>query len=216
MSMENGGLSVADALALGRDGDGGMFGGDGGIAVLFLFFLLAWGGGGFGFGGNNAGASGALTRAEMQSGFDAQTAQLQNMGITNGLYNGFYGMNTTLLNGFNGIGNEIAQNRFASQQCCCETNRNIDAVRYENERNTCNIIEAGNANTQRIVDVLTNNEIQNLRDKLQTAQLQIGEQLQTQNIINAVRPFPVPSYNTCSPYTASNNGCCGGNVVFGY
>lgn len=45
MGMDGSGLSVADALALQRDGNGygnGMFG-DGGYWIFFLFFLLAWG-----------------------------------------------------------------------------------------------------------------------------------------------------------------------------
>lgn len=50
MGMDGSGLSVADALALQRDNDDGMFGGNGSW-VFFLFFLLAWGGGGF-FGNN--------------------------------------------------------------------------------------------------------------------------------------------------------------------
>lgn len=32
---------------------------------------------------------------------------------------------------------------------------------------------------------------------------------QTQNIINAVRPFPQPAYITCSPYTSVNGFGCG-------
>lgn len=41
MGMDGSGLSVADALALQRDNDDGMFGGNGSW-VFFLFFLLAW------------------------------------------------------------------------------------------------------------------------------------------------------------------------------
>jgi hypothetical protein len=67
----NEGLSIADAMALAKDGDGGMFGGGNSAWVFFLFFLLAWGGGGLGGFGNNA-AQGALTRAEMYDGFNAQ------------------------------------------------------------------------------------------------------------------------------------------------
>lgn len=56
------------------------------------------------------------------------------------------------------------------------------------------------------------NVMQELRDQLQAAQLQLGNLSQTQNIINAVRPFPQPAYITCSPYTSANgfgcnNGC---------
>jgi len=228
MGMETGsGMSVADVMALqNRDSDG-MFGGAGGtwVWVFFLFFLLAWGGGGFGF-GNNAAAQGALTRAELYEGLNNQGLENGIRGIQNGLCDGFYAQNTTMLQGmnglqsqlcqgFNGVNSNIAESRFAAQQCCCETNRNIDAVRYENARNTCDIVNAIKADGDATRALMTQNTIQELRDNLQAAQLQLGNLSQTQTIINAVRPFPTPSYITCSPYTAANgygsygcgNGC---------
>lgn len=228
MGMETGsGMSVADVMALqNRDSDG-MFGGAGGtwVWVFFLFFLLAWGGGGFGF-GNNAAAQGALTRAELYEGLNNQGLENGIRGIQNGLCNGFYAQNTTMLQGmnglqsqlcqgFNGVNSNIAESRFAAQQCCCETNRNIDAVRYENARNTCDIVNAIKADGDATRALMTQNTIQELRDNLQAAQLQLGNLSQTQTIINAVRPFPTPSYITCSPYTPANgygsygcgNGC---------
>ena len=228
MGMETGsGMSVADVMALqNRDSDG-MFGGANGtwIWVFFLFFLLAWGGGGFGF-GNNAATQGALTRAELYEGLNNQGLENGVRNIQNGLCDGFYSMNTTMLQGMNGLQNQlcqgfngvnsgIAENRFTAQQCCCETNRNIDAVRYENARNTCDIVNAIKADGDATRALMTQNTIQELRDNLQAAQLQLGSLSQTQTIINAVRPFPTPSYITCSPYTAANgygsygcgNGC---------
>lgn len=223
MGMESGsGLSVADALALqNRDNDGMFGGGSGtGVWVFFLFFLLAWGGGGFGF-GNNAAAQGALTRAELYDGLNYNQLDNAVRGIQNGLCDGFYAQNTTMLQGMNGIQNQLCQgfngvnsniteSRFATQQCCCETNRNIDAVRYENARNTCDIVNAIKADGDATRALMTQNTIQELRDNLQAAQLQLGNLSQTQTIINAVRPFPIPSYVTCSPYTAVNGyGACG-------
>lgn len=52
--------------------------------------------------------------------------------------------------------------------------------------------------------MITANVVQELRDQLQAAQLQLGNLSQTQTIINTVRPFPQPAYITCSPYTAMN------------
>lgn len=223
MGMESGGgLSVADALALQDRNTDGMFGGGSGtwVWVFFLFFLLAWGGGGFGF-GNNAAAQGALTRAELYDGLNYSQLDNAVRGIQNGLCDGFYAQNTAMLQGMNGIQNQlcqgfngvnsnIAESRFATQQCCCETNRNIDAVRYENARNTCDIVNAIKADGDATRALMTQNTIQELRDNLQAAQLQLGNLSQTQTIINAVRPFPIPSYVTCSPYTAVNGyGACG-------
>lgn len=228
MGMESGsGLSVADALALQDRGNDGMLGGANGtwIWVFFLFFLLAWGGGGFGF-GNNAATQGALTRAELYEGLNNQGLENGIRSIQNGLCDGFYAQNTTMLQGmngiqsqlcqgFNGVNNNITESRFAAQQCCCETNRNIDAVRYENARNTCDIVNAIKADGDATRALMTQNTIQELRDNLQAAQLQLGNVSQTQTLINTLRPFPTPSYITCSPYTAVNgygaygcgNGC---------
>ena len=225
--MMDNGLSVADAMALTKNNNcnDSWFGGNG-AWVFFLFFLLAWGNGGWGGFGNNA-TNGALTRAELNEGLNNQTVISKLDGISNGLCDGFYSQNTTMLQGFNGVqrdmcsgfnavNSSIANLGYQAQQCCCETNRNIDSVRYENARNTCDIMQNNDRNTQRIIDTLTQNTIQDLRDQLQSAQLQLGNLSQTSTIINAVRPTPIPAYVTCSPYEAayyrSNCGCgCGCN-----
>lgn len=236
MSMDGAGLSVADALALQRTGqdENGWFGGSG-AWVFFLFFLLAWGNGGWGGFGNNR-TDGALTRAEMQQGFDTQEITRKLDGITNGLCDGFYAMNTGMMNGFNGIQRDLCsgfnginqninQSRFDAQQCCCETNRNIDSVRFQNQQNACDIMQNNDRNTQRIIDHLTQNEMQTLRDQLQTANFQLSQQAQNATLINQLRPCPIPAYLSCSPYASydpyvfarngffnngcgCNNGCC--------
>lgn len=217
MGMDGSGLSVADALALQKNDDNFM--GGNGMWVFFLFFLLAWGGGGFGFG---AGANGALTRAEMYDGFTLNNVERQIQGVQQGLCDGFYAMNTGMLNGFNGVQrdlctgfNSIAQGinqaRFDAQQCCCETNRNIDAVRYENAKNTCDIVNAIREDGALTRAQMTQSEIQTLRDQLQTANLQLSQQAQSANLINELRPCARPAYITCSPYQAANYGYGYGN-----
>lgn len=209
MGMDGNGLSVADVAALQNRDNDGMFGGAGGtwIWVFFLFFLLAWGGNGFGF-GNGAGAQGALTRADLCQDFNFNGLQNGVRSIQNGLCDGFYAMNTTMLQGFNGLGNQIQENRFASQQCCCETNRNIDSVRTENYRNTCEIVNAIRADGDATRTMLTQNTIQELRDKLQDAKFENSQFLQNQYLVNQLQPVARPAYITCSPYSA--NGCGNG------
>ena len=216
MGMETGGtgLSVADALALQNRNNDGMWGGANGtwIWVFFLFFLLAWGGNGFGFG--NGATQGALTRSDMCQEFNFNNLQRSVLGIQNGLCDGFYAMNTTMLQGFNGLGNQVQENRFASQQCCCETNRNIDSVKAENYRNTCEIVNAIRADGDATRAMLTQNTIQELRDKLQDAKFENSQFLQNQYLVNQLQPVARPAYITCSPYVANgcgnscNYGCC--------
>lgn len=205
MGMENG-LSVADALAL--DKSDGEFGGNGAWMMMFLFFLLAWGGNGFGGWGNGA-AQGALTRGELCQDMNFQSLENAVRGVQSGLCDGFYAMNTGMLNGFYGVNNAIQQAQFAAQQCCCETNRNIDAVRYENAKNTCDIVNAIKADGDATRALMTQNAMQSLRDQLQTANFQLSQQAQNATLINAIRPTPVPAYVTCSPYESNMyaSGC---------
>jgi hypothetical protein len=230
MGMEsNNGLSVADAIALRDDSNDGAFGGGGSwIWVMFLFFILAWGGNGLGGFGNNSAAQGALTRGELCQDMNFQSLENSTRSIQSGLCDGFYAMNTGILNGFsgvqrdmctgfNGVNQNINQTRFDMQSCCCETNRNIDSVKYANAQSTCDIINANNANTQKIIDMFTQNEIQTLRDNLQTANFQLSQQAQNTTLINALQPTPRPAYVTCSPYqsqllalNAFGNGTCNG------
>lgn len=60
-------------------------------------------------------------------------------------------------------------NALASQlaDCCCTTQRSIDSVRYENAKNTCDIVNAIKADCDATRALMTQNEIQSLRDQLQ-------------------------------------------------
>lgn len=198
-------LSDIRAATDGMDGQGSWFW----IVVLFLF-MFGSGNGLF----NNGG--GALTRAEMTDGFNNQSVLRKLDGITQGLCDGFYAMNTGMLNGFNTVGNQIAENRFAAQQCCCETNRNIDNVRYEASKNTCDITTAIHAEGEATRALINANTMQALRDKLEdkdrelmTANFQLSQQAQSANLIAELRPCAKPAYLTCSPYQARNFGGCG-------
>lgn len=205
--------SLADIRAATRDDDD--YNGQGSwfwIVVLFLFM--------FGFGRNgwgNDANNGALTRAEMTDGFNNQSVLNKLNGLENGLCDGFYAQNTTMLQGFAGIGNQIMQNQFAMKECCCETNRNIDAVRYENSKNTCEITTAIHNEGEQTRALIQANTIQNLRDRLdaknqelQTANFQLSQQAQNATLINELRPCAKPAYITCSPYQARTFGCgCG-------
>lgn len=214
--MAEGSYSLADIGALMSNRNDGFGYGNGYWIILVLFFFI-FSGNGWGNRGNAALAS------EMQQGFDTNRVLSKLDGISNGLCDGFYAQNTTMLTGFNTIGREISDSRFASQQCCCETNRNIDAVRAENYRNTCEITSAIHAEGEKTRAQITENTIQNLRDKLadrdrdlQSANFQLSQQAQSANLISTLRPFPQPAYITCSPYTSAtissygyNCGGCG-------
>lgn len=208
--MQGSGLTASDVLALTRENDG-MFGGSSSW-VFFLFFLLAWGGNGFGFGNRGVGEA-VATNADIQRGFDTNTVVSKLDGITYGLSDGFYAVNNAIKDSAYATQTGIANLGYQMQQCCCETNRNIDAVRYENAKNTCDIINAGNANTQRIVDTI-NNYVMEQKD------LKIAEQgqlLSEQRIISTINgslqpPRPIPAYAVANPYMGYSACGCGNTL----
>ena len=55
------------------------------------------------------------------------------------------------------------------------------------------------------------NKIDALRDDKQTLQFAASQQAQTANIVNQIRPCPVPAYLTCKPF-----GCNGGYTGYGF
>ena len=207
--------SLADIRAASGGDD--MFGGNSAWWILILFFLFAGGGWGNGFG--NRGEA-LATNADVQRGFDTQAIIGKLDGINSGLCDGFYAMNTGMLNGFHGVDNALCsgfysvndavqQARFDAQKCCCETNRNIDAVRYEAAQNTSTITNAIHCEGEQTRALINANTMQALRDKLadkdrdlMTANFQLSQQAQNATLINELRPCAKPAYITCSPYTS--------------
>ena len=202
------------------------------LIVIAAIFGNGWGFGGFGGNGggfNSPVGQGSLTRADIDAALSTQ-----------GIESGITGIGTQLCNGFAGVNSAIANLGYQTQQCCCDTRAAIADVNYNLAaqtnilQNTVNnngtaiqqalnngfrdVIDAQNAGTQRIVDLFTQDKIQSLQTELQSAQLQLSNAAQTNNIVNALRPTPVPSYPVMSPYTSiinptgftfgvSGNGC---------
>ena len=189
-------MTPADMRAVtggARDDGFGMGGGWMWIIVLFLF-LFGFGGGGM-WGNRGQG----LTQMEMQQGFDTQEIVRKLDGINYGLCQGFYAQNTTMLNGFAGVTTAVRDAQFAAQQCCCETNRNIDSVRYEAQKNVCDITTAIHAEGEATRALIQQNEMQALRDKVSELQLAQSQCAQNAYLTGTLRPYPVPAYPVCGP-----------------
>nr|DAD76370.1 MAG TPA: hypothetical protein [Siphoviridae sp. ctxjx4] len=205
------GLSAADVMALSRDDENNW------MNNPFIYLVWMWMFGANGWNRNNdASMQGALTRSDLFEGFNNQDVNGQLRGITSGICDGFYAMNNSLKDGFFGTQSAIADSRFAQQSCCCETNRNIDSVRAENYKNTCEITTAIHNEGELTRALINQNTTQALRDKLadtdrdlQTARFQLSQQTQNATLIDALRPCPIPAYLACSPYSSlpTNTGC---------
>ena len=192
-------LTPADVMAMNGAGAEGMWNNP----FIYLVWLAVLGNGGI-FGNRNgygdAAVQGSLTRSDLFEGFNTQDINAQLRGITNGLCDGFYATRQ----GISDLG-------YAVKDCCCTTNRNIDAVRYENSKNTCEITNAIHAEGEATRALINANTIQELRDKLEardrevmTRDFQLSQLAQNQYLVNEIRPCAKPAYITCSPYTTAS------------
>lgn len=206
--MEN--LTAADVAAVTRPnymgygmGYGGFGGGwEGLIALVVLASIFNGGFGGFG------GAGG------FQQGFNTQAITSKLDGITNGISDATYALN----NGINGVVREVLENKFAAQKCCCETQRAIDGVNYNNSKNTCDIINAIHSEGEATRGLITQNQIQELRDKLAdkdrdvlARDFQLSQLSQNATLINALQPTAKPAYIVANPNCCQNACGCGLN-----
>ena len=231
-------MSPADmAAVMGTNNRGNdAFGGYGADMIIWLIVIAAIFNGGFGFGGwggnggfNSPAGQGFATRTDIDAALSTQ-----------GIESGITGLGSQLCNGFNGVNSNIANLAAQMASCCCDLKQGQGEISYNLAaqtnilQNTVNnngtaiqqalnngfrdVIDAQNAGTQRIVDLFTQDKIQSLQTELQSAQLQLSNAAQTNNIVNALRPTPVPAYLTCSPYQTivnptgftfgvSGNGC---------
>ena len=204
----------AEGYAIGQGqgyGNGGFGNGDGWWILLLL--LCGWGNGGLGNGGGNMlgyELGRVATTNDVASGFSTSAIMGNINDIMLTQQAGFANVQQTLCQGFSGINQSIAD-------CCCRTQGAIQDVKYANERNTCDIIQAGNANTQRIIDYLNCQEMNNLRNENQALRLQASQSAQNAYLIDQLRPTARPAYITCSPfdtafgYNRGGNGCGCGN-----
>ena len=206
----NEGLTASDVLALTRNDENEMWNNP----FIYLVWLAVLGGGGL-F-GNRGEVQGAITRSDLFEGFNNQDVNGQLRGITTGICDGFYAVNSGMKDGFYGIQGALAENRFAAQSCCCETNRNIDAVRYEGAQNTCAITNAIHAEGELTRALINANTVQELRDRLEARDrdvmvrdFQLSQQAQSAALLGELRPVSKPAYITCSPYAATTCGVCG-------
>ena len=113
--------------------------------------------------------------------------------------------------------------------CCCETREAIQGVNFNMAQNTCalqntmnnntrDIIDSQNAGTRAILDYLCQDKIATLQAEnndlrlaasqdRQNALLTTAMTAQTNHIINAVNPSPIPAYQVPNPNTYIPYGC---------
>ena len=182
-------------------------------------------------------ASGFSTSTIMSNQRDLQLGQQEGFaGVQQTLCQGFSGVNATvntvgnqisqgicnlgynLQSGLNGISREIGD-------CCCQTQRAIDGVNYNMATQACDtrnliqnttrdIIDSQRCGTDRIINFLTNQEMDRLRAENQTLRFEksqsqqnafftANQDAQTAELIRRLgRDCPVPAY------VVPNPNCC--------
>lgn len=212
-------LATNGAYPYMNNGFGSAFGGDG-IWALVLLALLFGNNGFGGFGGNGFNniattdyISSEFTQRDINSGFQNQS---------NLIANGFSDTATNIC----GLKSDVLENRYAAQLSACNTQRDI--LSQTNELNTnlltsnlqsqakmdeccCTLRAQGIENTQKILDVLNQNTIDDLRSQVNDLKNTITATGIGTSIVNQVRPYPVPSYLVSSPYQSLYNGFYGSN-----
>lgn len=212
---------------LGCNNNNGAFGNNGDWIWAFLLFALlgngVWGGrGGYG----NVYAPFPATQADLANGFAQNTLQrgiddiiLGQSNMQNFINQGFSGVNATVTNGFANLNTALCSLGYNIQggfndlshhisDCCCTTQRAIDSVNFNMAKNTCDIIRAGQDNTNAIIGWLTQEKIASLQAENSGLKAQISNDRQTTNIVNELRNgnCPVPAYLACDPRVPFNYG----------
>jgi hypothetical protein len=188
---------------------------------LFAILALMWGGGFGGFG--NAGFANAIgyqnlaTQNDVQRGFDNQNSMGNQReilaAVTNGTAQSVAATNQSFHDSLNviqdkygelardiyGVSGQIAQVLANQNACCCDTKMLISETaaqnRYDALKNTNDINAVTIGQTQKILDAISQNKINDLEKQVSALQLQ--------NAVSNVVRYPV-----ASTYNAGANPFC--------
>ena len=226
------GEGIVPVMEVGSNNNGG-FGNNGDWSawiIIFLIFALGGWGNNNGFGRNNGSVADnyvlasdfATIQRQLSDNFTNLTAQSRY--IQNGLCDGFYAMNTSLLNGFAGTNNAIMTNGYETRNainnvssqlasCCCDIREGIQGVNYNLATNTCALQNTMNMNTRDIVDTVNANyralhdeivanriedknaQIQAQQNEINSLRLAASQERQNNYLISQLGPkCPEPAY----------------------
>ena len=215
--MAEGNYSLSDVASVIGNGSGRRE--DDLLGFLLIIMLL---GGGNGFFGNRQNFA---TQDQVQQGFDNQNTMANQReilsAITNGTAQSVAATNQTFHDTMAYIGdkyaeldrdilgiNSMVQQSIANEnQCCCNTLRAIDGVKFDAAQNAAAIQANCTANTQKVLDALAQNKISALEEQVRQLQLQ-------QAVAGMVKYPQSATYAIGTPFAVNNapyfpNGFCG-------
>lgn len=153
----------------------------------FLIFAILLGGGNF-FGGGNNGNANAI-QADVNRGFDNQNLQAQTRDLMGAVTAGtaqsvaatnqvFHDLANVVQDKYGELQRDIAgvavgqANLLANQnQCCCSTKMEIMQNRYENAMNTAAINATTTAQTQKILDRMSESDARAMQSRINQLEL---------------------------------------------
>ena len=211
----NNSTGIVPTMPIGGNGFG--FGGDGIWALLIFAMIFNNGFGGWGNNGYNNVAttdyiSSEFTQRDVNNGFQ-NTNNLISGGfadlstnlcnVRSDILTGNMGLQNSILSSGNAISRDIL-----SQTNELNTNLLTSALQNQAKMDSCccDLKAQGIENTQKILDVLNQNTIDDLRSQVNDLKNTITANGIGTSIVNQVRPYPVPSYLVSSPYQSLYNG----------
>ena len=178
MSLSDGGVQATMPVAPvnSSNGNGFGWGGDGAWWIVLFLIFAAFGGWGNGNGfGNRGGNSGGVVDGYVLAS-DFSNIERKIDSVNNGVCDGFYAMNTGMLNGFAGVTQAVTSgfsqaelsrcnqqaalmqqlNNMAMQaaNCCCETREAIQGVNYNLATQACDTRNQMQNSTRDIIDAM--------------------------------------------------------------
>lgn len=237
MALSDGGTSTIMPVApTGMMGGGydGFGGGNGWWIILFFIVLMGWGRNSW---GNNAGNSGGVVDGYVLTS-DFANVERKIDSVNQGLCNGFYqqaqlvnGTNMAMANGFAqaelsrsnqqaALMQQLTAMQMQAAECCCNTQRSIEGVRYDMAAQACDtrntvqnatrdIIDNANSNSRAILDFLTQSKLSDLQAENQGLKLAASQAAQNSYLVSQLRPSPIPAYTVQNPYCCNQFACCG-------
>ena len=228
-------MTMPVAPANTSNGGGFGWGGDGAwwIIILFLFVFCGWGNNGW---GNNGNSGGVVDGYVLTSDFANIERKIDS--VNQGLCDGFYqqaqlvnGTNMAMANGFAqaelsrsnqqaALMQQLNAMQMQAAECCCNTQRSIEGVRYDMAAQACDtrntvqnatrdIIDNANSNSRAILDFLTQSKLSDLQAENQGLKLAASQAAQNSYLVSQLRPSPIPAYTVQNPYCCNQYAACG-------
>lgn len=188
-------LTASDIALLGNNG----MNGNGSFFWIFALLLLAGGFGGYNRTGEFGQYATAASQQEILFGQQFQNIDNKIDRLGNGIADATFALNNSIKDGNSAVAGRVVDEGRALQSqlatCCCENQKNTDALRYDMAQQFAVANATTTAQTQKILDALAQNKIDSL-------QAQVSE-LKTQNMfcgIPRINPYGysvVPNSTGC-------------------